>query len=384
MNSRERVMAAANHQEPDRVPVDMVLTIDVYRDMKKLLDMEYLPENPRMGRWTEVQMPIEMIKKLGIDMYYISPRSGVSVHTKSFEDGSFTDEWGCYWKKTAIDGGHFYFELVNPPLAHATSIEDLENYIWPDPEDPKRYAGLKEEMNEVRETTDLAILAKFAGAVFELATYMRGHELWYRDIVNNQEFAHALMDKICQIQKRTNEVIMAEVGEYVDILRLSGEDLGMQDRPLMSPKTFKKVVKPHLKEHFEHAKKTLHQYNPQAKIMLHSCGAIKPFIADLIDCGVDVLDPVQPAAANMNRYELKKEFGNDIVFHGNIDIQKILPFGTKEEITHEVRDAIKALAPGGGFLLSPAHNVQGDVSAENLVHMVKCVHKFGNYPINLE
>lgn len=95
-----------------------------------------------MGRWTEVQMPIEMINALGIDMYYVSPRSGVSVHTKSCEDGSFTDEWGCYWKKTATDGGHFYFELVNPPLANAT-IEDLESYEWPNPEDPKRYAGLK-------------------------------------------------------------------------------------------------------------------------------------------------------------------------------------------------------------------------------------------------
>ena len=382
MNSRERVITAINHREPDRVPVDMVLTIDVYRDMKKVLNMDYLPDTPRMGRWTEVQMPIEMINALGIDMYYVSPRSGVSVHTKNFEDGSFTDEWGCYWKKTAIDGGHFYFELVTPPLANAT-IEDLESYEWPNPEDPKRYAGLKEEMKEVRETTDLAILAKFGGAVFELATYMRGHERWYRDIINNQVFAHALMDKICQIQKRTNEVIMAEVGEYVDILRLSGEDLGMQDRPLMSPKTFRKVVKPHLKELWEHAKKTIQSYNPGAKIMLHTCGAVRPFISDLVECGVDILDPVQPLAKDMNRYELKEAFGNDIVFHGNIDIQKVLPFGSKEDIKNEVRDAIKALAPGGGFLLAPAHNVQGDVSAENLVYMVNCVHEFGNYPINL-
>lgn len=383
MNSRERVMTAANHREPDRVPVDMVLTIDVYRDMKKVLHMEHLPETPRMGRWTEVQMPIEMIEKLGIDMYYVSPRSGVSIHSKSFDDGSFIDEWGCYWKKTAIDGGHFYFELVNPPLAQAT-IADLETYIWPDPEDPERYVGLKEEMKEVRETTDLAILAKFAGAVFELATYMRGHEQWYRDIINNQEFAHTLMDKICQIQKRTNEVIMAEVGEYVDILRLSGEDLGMQDRPLVSPKTFKKVIKPHLQELWAHAKKTLHQYQPEAKIMLHTCGSVRPFIADFIESGVDILDPVQPGAKDMNRFDLKEAFGDQIVFHGNIDIQKILPFGTKEDITNEVREAIKALAPDGGFLLAPAHNVQGDVSAEKLVHMVNCVHEFGNYPIQLD
>ena len=139
------------------------------------------------------------------------------------------------------------------------------------------------------------------------------------------------MDKICQIQKRTNEVIMAEVGEYVDILRLSGEDLGMQDRPLVSPKTFRKVIKTHLQELWEHAKRTLHQYNPEAKIMLHTCGSVRPFIPDLIESGVDILDPVQPGAKDMNRFELKEAFGDEIVFHGNIDIQKVLPFGSKED-----------------------------------------------------
>jgi uroporphyrinogen decarboxylase len=382
MNSRERVLAAVNHQEPDRVPVDMVLTIDVYRDMKKALNLEHLPDNPRMGHWTDVQMPIEMIQALGTDMYYISPRSGTSVHSKKFDDGSFTDEWGCYWKKTAIDGGHFYFELQNPPLAKAT-IEDLKTYQWPNPDDPVRYAGLREEMEEVRAQTDLAILAKFGGAVFEVATYMRGHERWYMDLVNNQAFAHALMDKICQIQKRINECCMNEVGEYVDILRLSGEDLGMQDRTLISPKSFRNVVKPHLQELWRHAKATLTAKNPAAKIMLHSCGAVKPFIEDLIESGVDILDPVQPAAKDMNRYELKKAFGDRIVFHGNIDIQNILPFGTKEEIKNEVIDAIKALAPGGGFLMAPAHNVQSDVSAENLIYMVQCAKEFGQYPIKL-
>ncbi|MGL4606291.1 MAG: uroporphyrinogen decarboxylase family protein [Eubacteriaceae bacterium] len=380
MKSRERVMKAVNHEEPDRVPIDMVLTIDVYRDMKKLLGLDHLPETPRMGHWTDVQMPIEMINALGTDMYYISPRSGNSIHSKKFDDGSFTDEWGCFWKKTTIDGGHFYFELQNPPLANAT-VEDLERYVWPNPEDPNRYKGLKEEMEEVREKTDLAILAKFAGAVFEVATYMRGHEQWYRDLINNQVFAHALLKKVCDIQMKIDEVCIDAVGENVDILRLSGEDLGMQDRPLISPKTFRKVVKPHLKTLWISAKENLLKKNPRAKVMLHSCGAVKPFIEDFIECGIDILDPVQPGAKDMDRYTLKKEFGEKIVFHGNIDIQNVLPFGSKKEIEDEVKDAIKALAPGGGFLLSPAHNVQSDVTAENLVHMVSCAKKYGTYPI---
>lgn len=380
MNSRERVLAAVNHQEPDRVPVDMVLTIDVYRDMKRLLKMEHLPDTPRMGHWTDVQMPLEMIQALDLDMYYISPHSAKSVHSKQFDDGSFVDEWGCYWKKTMIDGGHFYFELQNPPLANAT-IEDLDDYEWPDPYAPERYEGLKEEMEMVRQKSDLAILAKFAGAVFEVATYMRGHERWYRDLINNQAFAHALLDKICQIQKKIDHVCIEQVGEYIDILRLSGEDLGTQETPLISPRTFRKVVRPHLEELWTSAKKDLLQKNPKGKVMLHSCGSVKAFIPDLIECGIDILDPVQPAAKNMNRYDLKAEFGDKIAFHGNIDIQSVLPFGTKEEIEYEVRDAIKALAPGGGFLLSPAHNVQSDVNAENLVHMIECAHRYGVYPI---
>lgn len=176
---------------------------------------------------------------------------------------------------------------------------------------------------------------------------MRGHEQWYKDLINNQEFAHALLDKVCQIQKRIDACCLEAVGAEVDILRLSGEDLGMQDRPLISPRTFRKVVKPHLKELWEDAKASLLAQNPKGKVMLHSCGSVRAFIGDLIECGIDILDPVQPAAKNMNRYELKEEFGEDICFHGNIDIQDVLPFGTKEDITAEVKDAIKALAPGG-------------------------------------
>lgn len=381
MNSRERVMTALNHKEPDRVPVDMVVTIEVYRDLKRTLGIE-APDNPKMGRWTDVQMPLEMIKALGLDAYWVSPRSAISGHSKTFDDGSFIDEWGCHWKKTVGDN-YFYFALVDPPLAHAT-IEDLNNYEWPDPDDPVRYSALEKEMKYVRENSDLAILAKFAGAVFELATYMRGHEQWYEDLLLNKEFAHALMDKICRIQMKINENCMRAVGKYVDVLRMSGEDLGMQDRPLISPKLFREVIKPHLKMLWTHAKETLHKYNPEAKTMQHSCGDIYHFIPDFIECGIDILDPVQPRAAEMDRFRLKKEFGDNICFHGAVDIQKVLPFGTKEEIIEEVKTSIKALAPGGGYWLAPAHNVQSDVSAKNLLIMIDAVKKYGNYPINVD
>jgi len=380
MTSRERVMTALNHREPDRVPFDMVLTIDVYEDLKKTLGLN-VANPPRIGHWTDVQMPVEMIEKLGVDVYYVSPKSAKSAHSKKFDDGSFRDEWGCFWKKVFTSQGHYYFELENPPLKEA-SIEDLDDYIWPDPNDPVRYEGLYEEMKNVRDNSDLAIIAKFAGAVFELATYMRGHEQWYADILIEPEFANKLMSKISAVQMRINENCMREAGKFVDIFRFSGEDLGMQDRPLMSISTFRDVVKPHLKRFWSHGKNLFLQQNPNGKVMLHSCGNVYQYIGDLIECGVDVLDPIQPRAAEMDRFRLKKDFGDKLCFHGGIDIQHVLPFGTDKELEEEIKTALKSLGAGGGYILAPAHNVQSDVSAKTLILMSELVRKYGTYPIN--
>jgi len=369
-----------NHKEPDRVPLDMVVTIDVYNDLKEKLNLD-VGKPPRMGHWTDVQMPIEMINKLGVDTYYVSPKSGKSSHSEKFPDGSFRDEWGCFWKKQVTSGSHYYYELQDPPLKDA-DIDDLDSYVWPDPDDPLRYEGLYDEMKNVRDNSDLAILAKFGGAVFEFATYMRGNAQWYTDLLVDPEFADKLMSKIGSIQKRINENCMKEAGKLVDILRFSGEDLGMQDRPLMSLNTFREVVKPHLLKLWSHTKKLFLECNPDGKTMLHSCGNVYQFINDLIECGVDILDPVQPRAAEMDRFRLKKEFGDRICFHGGIDIQHVLPKGTDEELEDEVKTAIHSLAPGGGYILAPAHNVQSDVKAETLIKMAELVRKHGDYPIS--
>lgn len=360
----------------------MVVTISVFEDLKKTLGLGDHVKPLRMGHWTDVQMSIEMIKELGVDVYYVSPKSGKSPHSKKFEDGSFIDEWGCYWKKVEIANGHYLFEMVNAPLENA-SIEDLDKYVWPDPDDPLRYEGLYEEIKNIRENTDLAIIAKFAGPVFELGKYLRGYSQWLIDLMVNQEFAAKFMEKVCSIQKRINENCIKEVGKYVDVLRLSGEDFGMQDRPLIPPKVFKQVIKPYQKDLWMHAKELLLKYNPEAKVMLHSCGDVYPFIEDFIDCGVDVLDPIQPRAAEMDRFRLKKEFGDRLCFHGGIDIQHVLPFGTDEELEEEVITAIKALGVGGGYIVGPAHNVQSDVSAEKLLKMSDLIKKYGKYPIRL-
>lgn len=170
-------------------------------------------------------------------------------------------------------------------------------------------------------------------------------------------------------------------GQYVDLLRLSGEDLGSQEAALISLPMFRRLLRPYLQELWGYAKQKLLEKNPTAKIMLHSCGNVRSFIPDWIEMGLDVLDPIQPNAKGMDPFALKRDFGDRLSFHGGIDAQYVMPFGTTEEMRQHTRKYIQALAPGGGYIVAPVHNVQGDVPPQNLVAMVEAVEEFGYYPI---
>jgi uroporphyrinogen decarboxylase len=220
-----------------------------------------------------------------------------------------------------------------------------------------------------------------ANCIFEEGNYFRGFEQWMVDILLYPEFANAFMSKMVDINMKIYTNCIRAVGKDVDVVRLAGEDLGMQDRMLFPAGVYRNMIKPHMKRLFTHVRKELDLVNPRAKLMLHSCGSVFDIIDDLIDSGVEVLDPVQPKAAKMDRRLLKEKFHGKIAFHGNIDEQQVLPFGTPEEISSEVRDAIKNLAPGGGYWLSPSHNVQSDVSAKNLLTMIEAAKEYGQYPI---
>jgi uroporphyrinogen decarboxylase len=290
------------------------------------------------------------------------------------------DEWGIEWSKTELPNNHFYWEMTKHPLEDLT-IDDLDDYPWPDPYDPARVEGLGNYLRYVRENTQFAILAKFGGAMFETAWYLRGMERFFMDLVENPEFVKKLFDKIFYIQRGLHEVGIKAAGEYVDILRLSGEDLGTQDSQLISLPTFRRTVRPYLQDLWGFAKQNLLKKNPKGKIMLHSCGSIRPFIPDWIDMGLDMLDPIQPKAKGMEPLGLKRDFGDKLSFHGGIDAQYYMPFGTVEEMRQHTREYVEALGPGGGYIVAPVHNVQGDVPPQNLVAMRDAVEEFGYYPL---
>ncbi len=381
MTSRERVITALEHKEPDRVPMSMSITVDAYNNLKQYLGIE-LEEDLKIGHWTDVPIHPLVAEKFGLDVFWLRMGSPRKKTEQPKDPNHRLDEWGIEWSKVPLPTGGYYFEMTGHPLKEAT-IDDLEDYPWPDPYDPGRVEGLKEYLQHIHQDTEFAILAKFGGAIFETAWYMRGMEQFFIDMIENPAFVHALFEKIYQVQRGLDEVGLEAAGEYVDILRLSGEDLGSQESPLISLPMFRNLVRPYLQKLWAFARQNLLKKNPRAKIMLHSCGAIRTFIPDWLDMELDILDPIQPNARGMDPFQLKADFGDSLSFHGGIDAQHVLPYGTQEEVREHTKTYIKALAPGGGYIVGPVHNVQGDVSPENLVAMRDAVEEFGYYPIKL-
>jgi len=381
MTRRERVITALDHKEPDRVPLSMSITIDAYNNLKDHLGID-LKEDLSPGRWTEVPINPIVADKFGLDVIWLPTGKAHKKPRQSDDSRKWYDGWGVEWTKIALPTGGYYNEMSCAPLKDAT-VADLDDFDWPDAFDPGIVEGVREYYKHIHNDTDFAILAKFGGAVFEQAWYLRGMEKFLLDMVENPEFVEVLLTKIAKIQMEFDEVLIDAAGEYVDILRLSGEDMGTQENPIISVPMFRRMVRPHLEKLWAFAKGRLLKKNPNAKIMLHSCGAVSPFLPDWIDMKLDILDPIQPNAKGMDPFALKSAFGDKLTFHGGIDAQNVLPFGTPEDVREHTKKYIKALAPGGGFICAPVHNVQGDVPPENLVAIRDAVEEFGYYPISL-
>lgn len=378
LTSRERVVRTLNHREPDRVPFNLNLTVDVYHQLRDYLG---LPPEPDKGMdlGTAVTCSPDLVEAMKVDFYYLKLGNPAKISPVRNDEGIIFDEWGIGYQKVMRPGG-FYFEMVTHPLAHAT-LNDVEDYSWPDPYDPGRTAVLRDQVTFIRRETDKAIIAKFTNPIWEQSWYLRGLEQWLVDLVDNPEIACAILDKVCNVAVGLAEVGLDMVGEEVDILRLSGDDLGTQTKPMISPWMFEKLIKPRFERLWRFAKEKLLQKNPDGKLMLHSCGNVRPFIPYWIEMGLDVLDPIQPRAAGMEPEGIKRDFGQKLVFHGGIDIQHTLPFGTPEEVSAEVQRYIQILGPGGGYIVAPAHNVQNDVPPANLIAIRDTILKHGTYPI---
>ncbi len=387
MNSRERVLAALNHREPDRVPLDLggwVTSMHkiAYENLLARLraenhDREEFPTRYKLKDWIQQLPEIDesVLKRLGIDTRYIRPSSpqGETWELDRYEDEDYyyiTDGWGVT-RKRPKDGG-LYYDIVfsECPLKDAT-VTDLEDYPWPDPTDPGFREGVKEEAKRIKKA-GYAVVADFNfESWYENCWYMRGYERFYKDLYRNPEFVEKLLDKTASLHMEFLQAMLEEAGEYIDVV-LQGDDLANQDGPAMSLEMYRKFVKPRQAKIFD-----LIKQKTDAKLFYHCCGSVRELLPDLIDIGVDIINPVQVSAKKMDSKELEEEFGNRVVFWGAIDTQKTLPTGSRTDVKKEVEKRIDHLSTDGGYVLASVHNIQADVPPENIIAMFDTAKKKG-------
>jgi uroporphyrinogen decarboxylase len=332
------------------------LTYGAYVRLARYLGLEH-PKG-QVGEFkVMVDIDEEILQSLGVDFrtVFIHPKDG--WHPMQYPDGTFGDEWGIRYR----DVGN-YTEMVGHPLSNA-SLYDLETFSWPDLTDKSRVRNLRQKALDFYEKGYAIALGSVGGRVFEQAQWLRGMGRFLEDLALDTDFAEALLDKLVHVQIDFFNNVLEEIGDILEVVCM-GDDLASQRGLLISPDMYRRLIKPRQAEVYGHVRKLT-----KAKVMHHSCGAVYPLIGDLIDIGVDILNPVQPLAEGMDREKLKKDFGKRICFWGGVDEQKVLPFGSVNDVAREVNTAVDSLGCGGGYVLSAAHNVQPDVSPENILAM---------------
>lgn len=381
LTPRQNFLKAFNHEQPERVLVDMGKHIGSIHKKAYVKLRDHLGNVPMhneskiLDRMAQTVVPDEaLLQRLGIDFRWVVPH-WVQVKPRTDVDGYF-DMWGVPYKATA-DQDHYAVD--GAPLKKAT-LEDLEKFSWPNPNDPEQFKGLRQQAKHLYENTDYVIGADAikAGPLMT-ALQMRGYEQFFMDLVIDPEFADALLHKITSLLKQMWTNYMAEVGPYVQIAYVT-DDLGTQTSLLMSPELFRERLKPKMKELHDHIKSLAN-----VKLMMHTDGAVLPIIDDIIEMNVDIINPVQTSTRGMEDTQaLKDRFGDRLGFHGAIDVQQLLPNASIEELRWEVAKRIADLGRNGGFIIAPCHNIGHDIPSENVVAFFDFVREFGRYPLQLD
>lgn len=385
MTGKERIKAALEHREGDRVPFDLGATkmsgiaIKAYQNLLQYMGWGTLdPEPKELDRNQRLaELPPAVLQKLGVDTrgVFASPPKGGTPTLSPFGKGySFIDEWGIGWRIPEKEG--LYYDLYASPFTGEKTVSQAEAYPWPDARDPSRFANISSRLQEIAAEGEFGItMHSFTSGVMEMFLRLRGFEDGFSDLLTDPELACYLLDQLVELKMCYWEKALKEADGRVDVV-VEPDDLGTQSSLLISCELYRSILMPRHKRLFSFIK----QCAPNVKIFLHSCGAIFSIIPDLIEAGVDILNPVQVSASGMDTKKLKREYGRELVFWGGgVDTQRVLPYGTPEEVRDEVRRRIDDLAPGGGFVFNTVHNIQADVPPQNLAAMLETLEEYGIY-----
>lgn len=350
MNSRERVLKAINRENPDRPPIFATLTPQTAKTLSDHLNLPY--EEPLDSMLSTRISHMDLLTHLGNDCVGIAGCAPNNFPTKKLGDGISMNEWGMKF----IDAG-IYNEFYEYPLANSRSAQDIKNYKFPDPLAEGRFDEAQKTIDKYSKSH--AVVADIETVFFETAWYLVGLEKLLMDMALGEEYVYILFDKVMKINVTVGKKLI-EMG--ADII-WAGDDFGSQKQMLIPPEMWRHYFKPRIKEMFQEFRSV----NSDVKIAWHSCGSIIPIIPDFIEIGLDILNPIQPLAAEMEPQFLKDSFGKELSFFGGIDIQDLMPNGTPEQIRAEVKRRNDILGKDGGFIIAPAHNIQNDTSVENIL-----------------
>jgi uroporphyrinogen decarboxylase len=349
MTSRERVLAAARRQTPDRVPRDIWL------------------ETRTIDRLREHYGTHDLLAAMRMDVASVGPDPTTTAndYSRYFTRPEITwEEWGRgrIWDAEEHYAEYFY------PLERAETVEEIQAYPWPDLGEPYRYAGLRARVEDLHRR-GYAVSGGLAETIFEVAWQLRSMDRLFEDMMLDDEKAVVLLDQITERRAATSRAY-AEAG--VDIVFV-GDDVAMQTGLLMSRKLWRKWFAPRLARVIDAAR----EVNPEVQVQYHSDGKINDLVPDLIELGVTILNPVQPECVD-HRW-IKATYGDRLAFCGGLGVQSVLPFGTPDEVRAHVRDVIEALGVGGGLIVGPSHVIERDTPLENILAMLEAIDQYGVY-----
>lgn len=359
MTRREAFQAILQHRTPDRVILDLggcplsILTDEAAEALFTHLNYQGTREEKLEKLYRELD-----IDTRGVG-YIFTPKKS---QYKRLSDTAYINAWGLEKHYTGL-----YWDIVNAPLQDA-DMDDLENYPWPDPDTipQEEIDAIVKQAKFLKEETDYLICASHpVYGIFELGCWMLGFEEFLVRMITDKPFVHRFFEIILNYQKKVIERYYLPLAPYIDYTS-SGDDFATQSDLFISPEMFEELVAPYFKERIDYTKKFI-----SAPFLHHSCGNVYKLLPQLKACGVDILNPIQPTGPAMQPERLKKDFGNQFVFHGGLDTQSVLPNGTKESVTQAVNALLDAMQPGGGYIFAAAHNLQADVPPENIITMFR-------------
>jgi uroporphyrinogen decarboxylase len=381
-DSRSRLRLALEHREADRVPRDLGGTrysgihVGLYPAFRAALGLP--PVEPVVTDHVQqlARIDDDVLERVGADVRGVQPQPPSTWQRVIEDEGgyrSFRDEWGVGWSMPR-DGG-FYYDTIRAPLAGVISEADVRSFPWPNPADPARYDGMGDAARRFVDGEQRAVfVGSICAGITEVYFRLRGYEDGFADLKRDPGLARRIMERILEVKLGYWERALAAVGDAVDVAG-EADDLGGQRSLLFSPTTYRTIVKPLHAELFGFLRA-----HTSAKVFLHSCGAIRPLIPDLIEIGVEVLNPIQVSAEGMEAAGLKRDFGRDLAFWGGaVDSQHVLDRATPAEVAAEARRHIADLAPGGGFVYASIHNVQPNVPPANVVALWTAIEEAGRY-----